>query len=425
MLLSRRQLLQASVGLLATAACTDITHVRPNVKTLGTKEVGMTKEEVDALYDLSRPRKLLALDGGGIRGALTLEVLVKMEAMLAKATGKGKDFRLCQFFDYIGGTSTGAIIATALARGMAATEVLQFYKQAGPDMFDKAWLLARLRHLYETKPLAGQLQTVFGKDTTLEPQHLKSLLLVVTRNVTTDSPWPISSNPRAKYNESSRPDCNLKIPLWQLVRASTAAPIFFEPEVIQWDLTNPAKRFVFVDGGMTPYNNPAFLLYRMATLPEYKLGWKTGEKNLLLVSIGTGAAPEVDAEVYSPGKNALSNLAGIPSALMYGASVDQDLNCRTVGRCVYGAPLDRELGDLIPRDAGGNAISLSQDLGRSFLYARYNAELSFDGLRKMGLSNIDPKKVSKLDSVDALEDLSRVGQNLAEEVKLEHFGSFV
>ena len=385
----------------------------------------MTNGELETFYDRSRPRKLLALDGGGIRGALTLEVLVKIEAMLAQKTGKGNDFRLCQFFDYIGGTSTGAIIAAALARGMAATEVLQFYKQAGPDMFDKAWLLARIRHLYETKPLAEQLQTVFGSDTTLEPQHLKSLLLVVTRNVTTDSPWPISSNPRSKYNELTRPDCNLKIPLWQLVRASTAAPIFFEPEVIQWDTKDPAKRFVFVDGGMTPYNNPAFLLYRMATLPEYRLGWNRGERNLLVISIGTGAAPDVDAEVYSPGKNALSNLAGIPSALMYGASVDQDLNCRTIGRCVYGTPIDQEVGDLIPKDAGGNAIPLSQDLGRSFLYARYNAELHFDGLRKMGLGDIDPKKVSKLNSVDALDDLSRVGKKLAEEVTLEHFGSFV
>jgi hypothetical protein len=64
-------------------------------------------------------------------------------------------------------------------------------------------------------------------------------------------------------------------------------------------------------------------------------------------------------------------------------------------------------------------------LGRGFLYARYNAELSFDGLRNMGLNDIDPKKVSKLDSVDALEDLARVGKKLAEDVKLEHFGSFV
>ena len=68
----------------------------------------MTNGELETFYDHSRPRKLLALDGGGIRGALTLEVLVKIESMLAKATGRGDSFRLCHFFDYIGGTSTGA-----------------------------------------------------------------------------------------------------------------------------------------------------------------------------------------------------------------------------------------------------------------------------------------------------------------------------
>ena len=59
----------------------------------------------------SRPRKLLALDGGGIRGVTSLEILLKIEQDLAKATGQGSSFRLGDFFDYIGGTSTGAIIA--------------------------------------------------------------------------------------------------------------------------------------------------------------------------------------------------------------------------------------------------------------------------------------------------------------------------
>ncbi len=76
---------------------------------------------------------------------------------------------------------------------------------------------------------------MFGAKTNLEPNNLKCLLLVVTKNVTTDSPWPISSNPEAKYNDMGRKDCNLKIPLWQLVRASTAAPVYFPPEILQWD----------------------------------------------------------------------------------------------------------------------------------------------------------------------------------------------
>ncbi|HEX8774054.1 MAG TPA: patatin-like phospholipase family protein [Pyrinomonadaceae bacterium] len=370
------------------------------------------------------PRKLLALDGGGIRGILTLEILLKMERLLADATGEGENFRLGNYFDYIGGTSTGAIIAAGLARGMSASYLLDFYQKTGPAMFDKAFIINRLKYLYKSQPLAEQLQEVFGKDTNLLPRNLKCLLLIVTRNVSTDSPWPISSNPLARYNDRSRPDCNLNIPLWQLVRASTAAPVFFAPEVLQWDANDPTKIFKFVDGGLTPYNNPAFLLSRMATQAPYRLNWKTGEKNLLLISVGTGAAPRLDADVYAQG-NLAENLATIPSALMYGAQVDQDINCRMVGRCVYGDRIDSELGDLIPRDEGGNAIPLSQDLGRAFTYARYNADLSSPWLNRMGLGDIDPGQVSKLDSVDHMEDLRRIGRRVGDEVKPEHFGSFI
>lgn len=370
------------------------------------------------------PRKLLALDGGGIRGILTLEVLLRIEELLAEATGEGETFRLCDFFDYIGGTSTGAIIAAGLARGMSAGELLDFYRQTGPAMFDKAFILYRLKYLYESQPLAEELKETFGEQTNLLPENLRCLLLVVTRNVTTDSPWPVSSNPLARYNDPSRPDSNLKIPLWQLVRASTAAPVFFAPEVLQWDPKDPTKTFKFVDGGLTPYNNPALLLWRMATQAPYRLNWKTGERNLLVVSVGTGAAPRLDAEVYSQ-DNILENAVNLPSALMYGAQVDQDINCRMIGRCVYGDVIDRELGDLIPRDEGGQDIPLSQDLGKAFLFARYNADLSGPGLNSMGLGDIDPTKVSKLDSVDYIDDLRRIGQRVGDEVKLEHFGTFV
>jgi patatin-like phospholipase/acyl hydrolase len=369
----------------------------------------------------TRPRRLLALDGGGIRGILTLEILHRIEQLVAQATGKT---RLCDFFDFIGGTSTGAIIAAGLARGMSVAELLSFYQQTGPAMFDKAFILNRLRYLYNAQPLAEELKKTFGEKTNLRPESLKCLLLVVARNVTTDSPWPISSNPLAKYNDLARADCNLNIPLWQIVRASTAAPVFFAPEVLQWDANDPSKTFKFVDGGLTPYNNPAFLLSRMATQEAYKLNWKTGEKNLLLVSVGTGAAPSLDTNVYAQ-DNIAQNLATIPSALMYGAQVDQDINCRMVGRCTYGEPIDNELGDMIPRDADGHEIPLSQDLGRAFLYARYNADLRRAWLDKMGLGDIDPAKVSKLDSVEYIADLRRIGRRVGEEVKLEHFGSFV
>ena len=369
--------------------------------------------------------KLLALDGGGIRGILTLEVLARLEALLAEATGGGTACRLCHFIDDVGGTSTGAIIAAGLARGMSARELLHFYRQTGPAMFDKQFILKRWQALYKSEPLKKELQKTFGAETTLKPDDLECLLLAVTRNRTTDSPWPISSNPQAKYNDTSRPDCNLLIPLWKIVRASTAAPVFFPPEMIQWDPEDAGKAFVFVDGGLTPYNNPAFLLYRMATEPSYRLDWASGEDKLLIVSIGTGAAAVVEEEALDLNRGLIENVAGLPSALMYAAMVDQDTTCRFIGRCVHGAVLDNEIGDMIPRDAEGKAIPLDRDLGRRFLYARYNADLSREGLLAMGLQDIEPEHVQKLDSVEHMDDLWRVGRKVAEEIELAHFGRFI
>lgn len=369
-------------------------------------------------YETERPRKILALDGGGIRGVLTLEVLAEIERQLAAATGRGDAFRLWEFFDYVGGTSTGAILAAGIARGMSVGELLEFYVEAGPLMFQKEKLLSRLRNFYTAEPLKEKLQKVFGAGTTLEPEHLKTLLLVVTRNATTDSPWPVTSNPHARYNAAARKDCNLRIPLWQLVRASTAAPIFFPPEVLAWDAADPEKRFVFVDGGITPYNNPAFLLYRLATVPEYRLGWPTGERRLMVVSVGTGSAPAVGGEVHSSGKNVVSNLAGLPGALMYGVQVDQDVNCRMVGRCVHGGPIDNELGDMIPRDAAGQIVPPSEDLGRDFLYARYDADLSAGGLARLSLGHIAPERVQTLDAVESIPELRAIGREVARGVDL-------
>jgi patatin-like phospholipase len=378
-------------------------------------------------YATERPRKLLALDGGGIRGVVTLQVLIRMEELLAKESGQGENFRLCNYFDYIGGTSTGAIIAAGLAIGKSARFLSDFYKEVGPAMFEKAFILRRLKHLYKSEPLTEKLKEVFGEDTRLDSDKLKCLLLVVTRNVSTDSPWPISSNPHAKYNAPQRPDRNTQIPLWQLVRASTAAPVFFPPEVVQWDPQDPTKAFLFEDGGLTPYNNPAFLIARMATHPAYKLSWPTGEKKLLVMSVGTGSAPSADADVYSGGKNAFSNLVSFPAALMYGAAVDQDINCRIIGRCIHGGEFDKELGRCeteIDREVGDlvdRGDPVPEDLGRQFTYARYNAELSTKWLKKRGLADVDPAKVAQLDSVDHIDDLVKVGQALAQEVKIEHF----
>jgi uncharacterized protein len=382
-------------------------------------------------YEGDRPRRMLAFDGGGIRGLITLGILEKIEGLIAGKEGK----KLCDYFDYIAGTSTGAIIAAGLACGKTVAELINFYRTSGSQMFEHAWLIERIKYFYTADPLKEKLQEVFGRDTSLGPNNLKCLLLVVTKNVTTDSPWPISSNPDAKYNDPARGDCNLQIPLWQLVRASTAAPVYFPPEILHWDTKDPKKTFVFVDGGVTPYNNPAFLLYRMATTPAYRLNWRTGEKNLLLISVGTGAAESLGATAAAPNRNIVSNVAGLLGELMYGMQVDQDVNCRMIGRCTYGAHLDREVLDLVPRQTEPGMtmeeeyrtpeIPLSQDLGRQFLYARYNADLSRHGLDRIGFPKVDPASIQKLDAVENIETLLGIGRAVGDSVKAEHFGPFI
>ena len=374
-------------------------------------------------YQRSGPRRLLALDGGGMRGLITLGVLEALEAKLRQRAGGSPAFRLCHFFDLIAGTSTGAIIAAGLARGMSVAEVLEFYQGFGQAVFTKRSIFERWKSLYEDGALQRKLQEAFGSETTLEPEHLQCLLLVVTRNATTDSVWPIFSNPWSKYNHRDRKDCNLRIPLWKIVRASTAAPVFFPPETIAWDKDDPAKKFVFVDGGTTAYNNPAFLLYRMAVEPAFGLAWPNGEQNLLLVSIGTGSTPEMGQTSDDPERNVVAAVKQTLSALMNQAAFDQDLSCRTIGRCVAGQPLDRELGDLIPRTPGGARRPLAENLGRAFLYARYDAGLTAEGLASLGCGHIAPAAVSALDSVEAMNELQQIGRAVAERhVNLDDFG---
>jgi predicted acylesterase/phospholipase RssA len=376
-----------------------------------------------ARYETEQPRKVLALDGGGIRGVLTLEILLEMENQLKVELGKDDSFRLSDYFDYIGGTSTGAIIAAGLSTGMSVQQLLDFYEEKGEAMFDKSFLLKRVKAFYNEGPLLRELKATFGEDDIdVRSGKFKSLLLVVTMNRSTDSPWPISNNPMAKYNSADRADCNMRIPLYQLVRASTAAPAYFKPETLQWDPKDPDKIFVFVDGGVTAYNNPAFLMYRMATQRAYNLNWKTGEKELLIVSVGTGSAP-------SPGVygNLLGTLTELPNNLMYAMLTDQDINCRTVGRCVFGAPIDRELGDMVPMDADGNMLSLDSDANRHFSYVRYNADISEDGLADLGLSDIESDDVRKMDSVEFIPQLRKVGRVVGKKQvnAKQHFKNFL
>jgi patatin-like phospholipase/acyl hydrolase len=70
-------------------------------------------------------RKLLAIDGGGIRGVLSLLILARIESLLITESGD-PDYRLADYFDYVAGTSTGGIVAAGVAMGMSAADILAF-----------------------------------------------------------------------------------------------------------------------------------------------------------------------------------------------------------------------------------------------------------------------------------------------------------
>lgn len=357
------------------------------------------------------PKKILTCDGGGILGLMTVEILSKLESDLRKST-KNSELLLCDFFDFVCGTSTGAIIAACIAAGMSTSQIRKFYVSSGQDMFDKASLFNRLHYAYNDEPLAKKLRTEFdralGPDATLGSPRLRSVLMMVMRNATTDSPWLVTNNPFAKYNQLDRKGCNLELPLWQLVRASTAAPTYFPPEVVTLGKGQDAYTFVFVDGGVTTYNNAAFLAFQMVTASPYKINWPTGIDNMLIVSVGTGNTAKARPSLGPQDMWLLDNAKSVPGALMNAASAGWDMACRLLGECRFGGPIDREFGDMVV-DTMPNFTGEKQ-----FVYVRYDPDVSQSGLDSLGLTDVKAADVQTLDSVAHVRDIQRVGSAFAE-----------
>jgi patatin-like phospholipase/acyl hydrolase len=92
----------------------------------------------DQHFTAPGPKRILALDGGGLRGILTLGLLQRIETVLRERHGGGAGFRLCHYFDLVAGTSTGAIIAAAVASGMTVDEVIGHYQRLGRAVFAKS-----------------------------------------------------------------------------------------------------------------------------------------------------------------------------------------------------------------------------------------------------------------------------------------------
>ena len=162
------------------------------------------------------PKRLLALDGGGIRGMVCLGFLARIESILRERYGR-KDLVLSDYFDLIGGTSTGAIIATALAMGEPVERIRKLYLELGRDAFQprKQWLGPIGRMLgakFDDKPLEKLTRKELG-DETLGSDKLLTGLMLVTKRADTGSTWVMVNVPGHKYY-----DRNKHMRLWEIVR---------------------------------------------------------------------------------------------------------------------------------------------------------------------------------------------------------------
>ncbi len=369
---------------------------------------------------VTRPMRLLSIDGGGLKGLIPAEALIAIETQLDALTGRS--LPLCDRFDLIGGTSTGAILAVGLALGLKAAELRDFYLKFGRQIFTKVFLPERFWHSYPSAPLEQHLKDVFGEDTTLGSDKLRTNILVVSKNATLGSTWFFTNNPKAKYFANNR-----GLPLWQIVRASSAAPTYFPPQTISVpDDQGQPQNYEFIDGGVSSYNNPSLQVFLEATDPNYQFGWPTGTGNLLLLSLGTG----FDAITIPAGKAARFNVlnwAGyVIRELMGDANLQQNVLMHLIGQPPVGKAPAPTAEANAARAAGAPAadaldfIHPGSSADKALTYQRITVSLTRERLDELNLGDIDPAKVGAMDAVDQIPNFQRIGQAVArEEVRMD------
>lgn len=412
-------------------------------------------------------KRLLSIDGGGIRGIIAAEILVEMEAALKRP--------LCEYFDFISGTSTGAIIAAGLAKGMSASKILDLYKTKGETIFspkedysdtdlddlikyfgisdgwvgtvsnaikwsgNKNKFCQRLLTKYTGKQLEKELKNneVLG-EITLGSPNLKTNLMIVTNNVTRGQNWFFVNNTvKEEYKEPNKYlESHKDIPLWQIVRASSAAPTFFPPFPIQVKNTkNPSSNesCEFIDGGIGSYNNSSWQLFLEAVHPKYGTGWEYGTDKLLLVSIGTGFGYADIPPGEAIKKNNADWAGYLVGDLMYEANLQQNQLIKLISKQKSKRSLNSaENGDL--SEENGDLFDFIPKEQELFTYCRFTTSLTVERFKKwtnkgiLQLKNKDGKpiqadaitkelvdRLEQLDCVDQIDNLSAIGQAVAKE----------
>lgn len=220
---------------------------------------------------MSRLIKVLAIDGGGIRGVIPAMLLAEIE----KRTGRA----IAELFDVIAGTSTGGILALGLTKPDAkgqpaytAAKLVDLYEVEGKHIFPKS-SFSKIRSLVNEKyPAIGieaVLKQYFGE--TKLSQALKTVL-VPSYDTELRHPYFFKSR-KAKL------DRDRDFSMATVARATAAAPTYFEP--LEAKTIQGAVSSTFIDGGVFA-NNPAMCAY-VEAIANYREA-----TDFLVVSLGTG-----------------------------------------------------------------------------------------------------------------------------------------
>ncbi|MBI4611944.1 MAG: patatin-like phospholipase family protein [Candidatus Rokubacteria bacterium] len=210
-------------------------------------------------------RRILSIDGGGIKGVCPAAFLAVVETSLGKP--------IVDFFDLIVGTSTGGIIALGLGLGLTASDILRFYEEHGPLVFCGNRFIRGLRRLgyskYNQDALRKALSTHFGERRLGES---RTRLVIPSMNLETGEVhlFKTSHAPRFEHDYRER--------AVEVALATTAAPTYFPTH-------RTAAGTPLVDGGMWA-NNPVGVAVAEAI---GVLGWP--REDLRVLSLGCSSSP--------------------------------------------------------------------------------------------------------------------------------------
>jgi patatin-like phospholipase/acyl hydrolase len=354
------------------------------------------------------PKRILALDGGGIRGNISIGFLERLETVLRDRHGN-PELRLCDYFDLIAGTSTGSLIATMLGgMGFDMQRTKEVYLTLAARAFsDRRFRLKYAMGLgqaeYNVKPLEDLLTELFG-DRLLGDPEIPTGLCLVTKRADTGSTWPLLNHPDGKYFKQNR-----QIELRQAVRAAGAAPTIFDPADVE---VGRGERATFIDGAISTANNPSLQAFLVATLNGFPFQWETGEDNLLLVSIGTGTWHRKKGAKEMLGYMGKDWATTIPDQLIEDTNWQNQLMLQYMSRTRTPWEIDGEVGGLEPDLLGGEP---------ALTYLRYNAWLEEESLWHLSLHNLVPKldSLKQMDVGENAELLYEIGHTAATVEDLE------